>query len=236
MMFMDTPSRAISTAWAWRSWCGAKRRRTPALTARRRSWVRTEGADHGCPVVGPRSTQKNGPTGSPTRCSSQGRSCCQPHSSMPTSRRRPPASQEQGVGKQRETILRPISALAHIVLYAERLVEYVVGTAVGFLSSCSRQPTTRGATSSSTPATSRTSRIPRRSPGYLPIGSAGSLDHAPPLREDGHGMPGLLQCVEGRSNGELNRRVDADPCHARMSHKAVSENVQRVRGSASQSC
>jgi hypothetical protein len=25
-----TRSRAISTAWAWRSWCGAKRRRTPA--------------------------------------------------------------------------------------------------------------------------------------------------------------------------------------------------------------
>ena len=56
----DTPSRAISTAWAWRSWCGAKRRRTPVLTAKRRNWVRTEGADHGWPAVGPLTTQNRG--------------------------------------------------------------------------------------------------------------------------------------------------------------------------------
>jgi hypothetical protein len=31
-----TPSWAISTAWACRSWCGAKRRRKPALAAVRR--------------------------------------------------------------------------------------------------------------------------------------------------------------------------------------------------------
>src|SRR3954468_16430136 len=35
-----TPSCAISTAWAWRSWWGAKRRRTPACTASRLSEVR----------------------------------------------------------------------------------------------------------------------------------------------------------------------------------------------------
>ena len=40
MTISGTPSRAISTAWAWRSWCGAKRRRTPAATAVRRSWAR----------------------------------------------------------------------------------------------------------------------------------------------------------------------------------------------------
>jgi hypothetical protein len=28
MTISGMPSRAISTAWAWRSWCGAKRRRT----------------------------------------------------------------------------------------------------------------------------------------------------------------------------------------------------------------
>src|SRR6188472_1199953 len=39
-----TPSRAISTACAWRSWCGAKRRRTPASDA---AQFRTGGA--GCP-------------------------------------------------------------------------------------------------------------------------------------------------------------------------------------------
>src|SRR5687768_16819034 len=30
MTLSGTPSRASSTAWAWRSWCGAKRRRMPA--------------------------------------------------------------------------------------------------------------------------------------------------------------------------------------------------------------
>jgi hypothetical protein len=35
------------------------------------------------------------------------------------------------------------------------------------------------------------------------------------LREDEHGVPGLLQCVKGRSNGELNVRVAADSCHAK---------------------
>jgi len=33
MTTRGTPSRAISTAWAWRSWCGANRRRTPPLAA-----------------------------------------------------------------------------------------------------------------------------------------------------------------------------------------------------------
>src|SRR4051812_35743941 len=33
MTISGTPSRAISTAWAWRSWWGAKRRRTPARAA-----------------------------------------------------------------------------------------------------------------------------------------------------------------------------------------------------------
>src|SRR3954471_14287362 len=37
MTMSGTPSRAISTAWAWRSWCGATRRRTPAVAAVRRS-------------------------------------------------------------------------------------------------------------------------------------------------------------------------------------------------------
>ena len=37
---------------------------------------------------------------------------------------------------------------------------------------------------------------------------------APPSREDEHGVARLLQSVEGRSNGELNLRIVADPCHA----------------------
>src|ERR687898_260862 len=37
MTISGTPSRAISTACAWRSWWGAKRRRTPASRATRRS-------------------------------------------------------------------------------------------------------------------------------------------------------------------------------------------------------
>src|SRR4051812_27660254 len=41
MMFKATPSWVSSTAWAWRSWCGANRRRTPAWVARRCSSNRT---------------------------------------------------------------------------------------------------------------------------------------------------------------------------------------------------
>src|SRR5215210_4370648 len=44
MTINGTPSRAISTAWAWRSWCGANLRRTPALAARRRNCARIDGA------------------------------------------------------------------------------------------------------------------------------------------------------------------------------------------------
>src|SRR3954463_11948600 len=40
MTIRGTPSRAISTACACRSWCGAKRRRTPAAAAVRRRAVR----------------------------------------------------------------------------------------------------------------------------------------------------------------------------------------------------
>src|SRR5436309_6495083 len=42
MTFSETPSRASSTAWAWRSWWGAKRRLTPASAAWRRNSLRSE--------------------------------------------------------------------------------------------------------------------------------------------------------------------------------------------------
>jgi hypothetical protein len=85
-----TPSRAISTACAWRSWCGANRRLTPAAVARWRSCSLAAEPDHGRPRVGPLTTQKSAPTGISARCSSQGRRCSQPQSSMPDSRRLPP--------------------------------------------------------------------------------------------------------------------------------------------------
>src|SRR5512133_1086801 len=53
-----TPSRASSMAWAWRSWCGAKRRRMPAWAASRRNSTRTFAPDHGRPRVGPSMTQQ----------------------------------------------------------------------------------------------------------------------------------------------------------------------------------
>jgi hypothetical protein len=90
MTISGTPSRAISTACAWRSWCGAKRRRTPATRATRRSSQRAAAAVHGRPRVAPLTTQNSGPTGSSIRAWSQGASCSQAQSSMPTSRRRPP--------------------------------------------------------------------------------------------------------------------------------------------------
>ena len=85
-----TPSCAISTAWACRSWCGAKRRRTPAAAAAWRSSARAAAVDQRRPRVGPMMTQKSGPTGSSTRAVSHGCSCSHAQSSMPTSRRRPP--------------------------------------------------------------------------------------------------------------------------------------------------
>src|SRR4051812_47755057 len=65
-----TPSRASSTAWAWRSWCGAKRRRIPAWAASRRNSTRALALDHGRPRVGPSMTQNSGPTGSSRRAAS----------------------------------------------------------------------------------------------------------------------------------------------------------------------
>src|SRR5215210_4327189 len=73
MMISGTPSRAISTACAWRSWCGAKRRRTPAWRATRRSSDRAAAAAHGRPRVAPLTTQNSGPTGSSTRGLEPGR-------------------------------------------------------------------------------------------------------------------------------------------------------------------
>jgi hypothetical protein len=84
------PSWASSTAWAWRSWWGAKRRCTPALPATRRSWARAASLAQGRPRVGPSTTHSSGPMGRRMRDSSQGQRCSQPHGSMPTSRRRPP--------------------------------------------------------------------------------------------------------------------------------------------------
>src|SRR3954463_320846 len=62
MMFSGTPSRASSSAWAWRSWCGATRRRPPARAASRRNSLRTAAPDHGRPRGGPSMMQNSGPT------------------------------------------------------------------------------------------------------------------------------------------------------------------------------
>src|SRR5215211_1695630 len=75
MTLSGTPSWASSTAWAWRSWWGANRRRTPAFEATRRSWARAASLAQGRPRVGPSITHSSGPTGIPIRNSSQGLSC-----------------------------------------------------------------------------------------------------------------------------------------------------------------
>jgi hypothetical protein len=89
MTLRGTPSRAISTACACRSWCGAKRRRTPARTARARKVARAAAGDHGRPWVGPSITHSSAPTGSATRARSHGSICSQAQRSMPTCRRLP---------------------------------------------------------------------------------------------------------------------------------------------------
>jgi hypothetical protein len=53
MTTSGTPSRFISTAWGWRSWCEANRRRTPAARAASRSWTRIPDGEQGQPRVGP---------------------------------------------------------------------------------------------------------------------------------------------------------------------------------------
>src|ERR671932_750714 len=76
--FSGTPSRAISTAWAWRSWCGAKRRRTPAWAASRRSCERAPVCGQDRPLVGPWMMQNSGPAGSSSRCDAHAFICSQP--------------------------------------------------------------------------------------------------------------------------------------------------------------
>jgi hypothetical protein len=90
MMLSGTPSRASSRACAWRSWCGANRRRNPARMAIRRNSLRTAAADQARPRVRPVDDAEQRPIGSSARAASHGRSCSQPLSSIPTSRRRPP--------------------------------------------------------------------------------------------------------------------------------------------------
>ena len=70
-----TPSRAISTAWAWRSRCSAKRRRTPARGGGALQLRSSRGGRPGRPRVVPLMTQSSEPTGSSRRTSSQGWSC-----------------------------------------------------------------------------------------------------------------------------------------------------------------
>src|SRR4051812_23237136 len=63
MRLSGTASWASSIAWAWRSWCGAKRRRTSARAASRRNIARAAAGCQGRPRVGPLMTQNSGPTG-----------------------------------------------------------------------------------------------------------------------------------------------------------------------------
>src|SRR5436309_1072892 len=112
MTFTDTPSRASSTACAWRSWCGAKRRLTPASAACRRNSLRTAAADQGRPRVGPSITQNSGPARSLRRSESQGLRFSQPHASMPTSRRRPPLPRRTSTDPRRGSRSCSLSASA----------------------------------------------------------------------------------------------------------------------------
>ncbi len=90
MMLSGTPSRASSTAWAWRSWCGANRRRTPACVARRRNSTRTAASTRPARVSGRRSRRTAARPAARDACEEPGASCSQPQASIPISRRRPP--------------------------------------------------------------------------------------------------------------------------------------------------
>ena len=86
MMFNGTPSRAC----AWRSWWGTKRRRTPRPHGESAKLTSHSGA-------GPRSPASRAVDDAEQRPDRQletrawrDRSCSQPHSPIPTSRRRPP--------------------------------------------------------------------------------------------------------------------------------------------------
>ena len=103
MMFTATPSRARSTAFAWRSWWGANRRRTPASVASWRSSARAAAAAHRRPQVDPSITQNNGPGGSDTRTASQAANCSNPNWSMPASRRSSPMHSRDASRRDEET-------------------------------------------------------------------------------------------------------------------------------------
>ena len=66
-------------------------------TSKSSNSTRTLARDHGRPRVGPSMTQNSGPIGRATRAMSQGSSSCQPQSSIPTSRRRPPLPRRTAV-------------------------------------------------------------------------------------------------------------------------------------------
>jgi hypothetical protein len=70
---------SLDTRWAWRSWCGTNRRRTPARAARRRSAARAADGGQARPRVRPAMTQNNGPPRHRGGASSPGWSCSEPH-------------------------------------------------------------------------------------------------------------------------------------------------------------
>src|SRR6185295_12723100 len=103
-----TPSRASSTACAWRSWCGAKRRRMPAWAASRRNSTRAFALDQGSPRVGPSMTQNTGPIGSSTAGARMARALWSPEATeilfqrAGPARRRPRSPPHDAYGRHRE--------------------------------------------------------------------------------------------------------------------------------------
>ena len=90
-----TPSWASSTGWRGPV-DGARSVGRGRQSGRHRAGRRAAADDHGRPRVGLLMTQNSGPTGSSRRTSIQGCSCSHAHSSMPTSRRRPPFPRRTG--------------------------------------------------------------------------------------------------------------------------------------------
>ena len=82
--------------------------------------ARTAAGAHGRPRVGPAITQNSAPTGSSTRASSQGRSCSQPHGSMPISRRRPPLPRRTRIDPRAGSRSLSASASASLILRPAR--------------------------------------------------------------------------------------------------------------------
>ncbi|MEA2371085.1 MAG: hypothetical protein QOH12_1479 [Solirubrobacteraceae bacterium] len=99
-------------AWAWRSWCGAKWRRTAACVASRRNSTRTAALAHGRAAGRSVDDAERRADGQLNPVSQPGPQVLPPQASMPISRRRPPLPHRTSTEPRRGSRSCSVSASA----------------------------------------------------------------------------------------------------------------------------